>query len=243
MTLLKVAKVEKSYPEGPFLHRVLKGVELALEPGEVVAVCGPSGSGKSTLLNLCGLLDEPDEGDVLWRDVPVSSYSTRQRDQLRRQHIGFIFQGFHLIPVMTAFANVEYPLMLMKVAAKERQQKVNAILTQVGLQDFMHKRPDQLSGGQRQRVAIARALVKSPSLVIADEPTANLDAESTAQVMSLLLQLAREQGACVLIATHDDRVTRRCHRILTLNDGIVVNQVRNGNQQENKHAMVMAGIA
>jgi putative ABC transport system ATP-binding protein len=217
--VVRLANVKKSYRVGQTRVQALRGVSFELGRGELVALTGPSGSGKSTMLNLCGLIDAPDEGEREIAGTSVGGYSEIQLTQLRREKVGFVFQGFNLVPVMTVFDNVEYPLLLLGVPAAQRRETVRAILARVGLAEFESRLPDALSGGQRQRVAIARALVKSPLLVIADEPTGNLDSATAAQIVDLLRELAHERGAAVVVATHDGRMTDHCDRVVRLVDG------------------------
>jgi putative ABC transport system ATP-binding protein len=214
--------VSKSFTLGGNTVHALKNVELAVVRGEIAAVTGPSGSGKSTLLNLCGLLDSADQGELLFGGEPLPAADEVRRTQLRRATIGFVFQSFNLIPVMNAYDNIEFPLYLLGVDAGERKRRVIDALTRVGLAGKEHHRPDQLSGGQRQRVAIARAIVKRPQLVIADEPTANLDAVTADQIIGLMRELAHEHRTTFLVATHDDRMLRHCDRALRLADGVLV---------------------
>lgn len=213
--------IRKAYVMGGVPVPALKGVDLDVRRGEFLALTGPSGSGKSTLLNVCGLLDAPDDGTVALGGRPVSGFTDDELTLTRREHIGFVFQGFNLVPVMTVYENVEFPLYLRGVPESERRTRVAETLARVGLRDFAKRRPDELSGGQRQRVAIARALVKSADLVIADEPTANLDSVNAAQVVDLLRALAREQGLTCVIATHDPRVSDHCDRVVRLVDGVI----------------------
>ncbi|MBY0242939.1 MAG: ABC transporter ATP-binding protein [Burkholderiaceae bacterium] len=214
--------VSKSFTLGENTIHALRNVELAVVRGEIAAVTGPSGSGKSTLLNLCGLLDTADQGELLYGGEPLPSLDEVRRTQLRRQSIGFVFQSFNLVPVMDAYDNVEFPLYLLGIDATERRRRVLDALRRVGLEGKERHRPDQLSGGQRQRVAIARAIVKHPQLVIADEPTANLDAVTAAQIVGLMRELAREHGTTFLVATHDERMLRHCDRALRLADGVLL---------------------
>ena len=211
--------LRKSYRVGESSVEALKGVSLAVAAGEMVALTGPSGSGKSTLLNLCGLIDTPDAGSRELCGKVLDGLDEIRLTQLRREKVGFIFQGFNLVPVMTVFDNVEYPLLLLGVSAAERRERVGTALQRVGLEAYARRLPDALSGGQRQRVAIARALVKSPALVIADEPTANLDSATASQIVDLLHELARERNASVVVATHDERMSSHCDRVLHLIDG------------------------
>jgi len=211
--------VHKTYRLGEHVVRALQGVDLSVQRGELLALTGPSGSGKSTILNLCGLIDTPDSGDIVLGGTSVKHLNESQRTLLRRDAMGFVFQSFNLVPVMTVAENVDYPLFIAGVGAAERRQRVAAQLEAVGLQEHAHHRPDALSGGQRQRVAIARALVKRPRLVIADEPTASLDSHTADQVLELMRERGHAEGAAFVIATHDSRLTSRCDRIVALLDG------------------------
>nr|WP_210427491.1 ABC transporter ATP-binding protein [Rhizobacter sp. SG703] len=211
--------VRKTYRLGSHVIPALQGVDLAVVRGELLALTGPSGSGKSTVLNLCGLIDTPDSGEIRIDGRDVAGLDEVQRTLLRRDALGFVFQGFNLVPVMTVAENVDYPLFLAGVPAAERRERVAAQLHAVGLQDHAAHRPDALSGGQRQRVAIARALVKRPRLVIADEPTASLDSVTADQVLALMRERGHAEGAAFVIATHDARLTTRCDRTLALRDG------------------------
>ncbi len=217
--LLVLRNVAKSYWTGKIQVPALRSVSLTLQPGEFVALAGPSGSGKSTLLNICGLLDRPDSGEYHFMEQDVGRLNDRRLTVLRREQIGFVFQGFNLVPVMNVHDNVEFPLWLGAGSAHERRQRVHETLRSVGLEELAKRRPDELSGGQRQRVAIARALVKRPQLVIADEPTANLDTATANQIIDLMHGLGQRQGTTFLIATHDVRMTSRCERVLRIEDG------------------------
>lgn len=211
--------VRKTYRLGAHVIPALQGVDLAVQRGELLALTGPSGSGKSTLLNLCGLIDTPDAGEIMLGGTAVQGLDEQARTLLRRDALGFVFQSFNLVPVMTVAENVDYPLFLAGVPAAERRERVAQQLAAVGLQAHAHHRPDALSGGQRQRVAIARALVKRPRLVIADEPTASLDSHTADQVLDLMRARGQAEGAAFVIATHDSRLTRRCDRVVALLDG------------------------
>ena len=217
--VLRLAGVHKHYQLGAHRIDALRGVDLDVQAGELLALTGPSGSGKSTLLNLCGLIDTPDAGDIELNGQPVNALDETARTLLRRDALGFVFQNFNLIPVMTVAENVDYPLFLADVPPAERRARVAAQLAVVGLAEHAHHRPDALSGGQRQRVAIARALIKRPSLVIADEPTASLDSHTAEQVLALMRERGRAEGAAFVIATHDNRLTARCDRVVNLLDG------------------------
>lgn len=211
--------IHKTYRLGAHTVAALRGVDLSVARGEMLALTGPSGSGKSTILNLCGLIDTPDSGDMELNGQRIQGLSEDQRTLLRRDALGFVFQGFNLVPVMTVAENVDYPLFLTGVPAPERRERVAAQLAAVGLSAHAHHRPDALSGGQRQRVAIARALIKRPKLVIADEPTASLDSHTADQVLDLMRERGHAEGAAFVIATHDSRLTRRCDRVVALLDG------------------------
>ena len=219
--VLDVQAVHKTYRLGAHTVPALRGVSLQVQPGELLALTGPSGSGKSTLLNLAGLIDAPDAGRILLQGADVTHLDDARANRLRQQAIGFIFQGFNLVPVMTVAENVDYPLFIAGVPLAERRQRVADMLRAVGLHDHAAHRPDALSGGQRQRVAIARALVKHPALVIADEPTASLDSHTADQVLDLMRAQGHARQAAFLIATHDARLLRRCDRVLALCDGVV----------------------
>ncbi|PSW05232.1 ABC transporter ATP-binding protein [Photobacterium lipolyticum] len=220
----------KTYKQGDNETCALSGVSANIETGDTVALCGPSGSGKSTLLNICGLLDNDYHGE-LYLDGQRVAQDTMTTTLLRREKLGFIFQNYNLIPVMTAYENVEYPLLLNNVSSKERSRMTRHILDAVGIADQAHKRPNQLSGGQQQRVAIARALVKYPRLVIADEPTANLDTQTANLVIDLMRSLGKEMQTTFLVATHDDRMTSHCDRIIRLQDGLLIDEINGGFQQ------------
>ena len=219
MNVVCLRGISKSYRVGDSPVQALRGVDIEVAAGEMVALTGPSGSGKSTLLNLCGLVDTPDSGTREIEGQAIDRYSPAQLTQLRRERIGFVFQSFNLVPVMSAYENVEYPLLLLGTPPSERKKKIWDALDRVGIAELGRRLPDALSGGQRQRVAIARALVKSPALVIADEPTGNLDSATASQIVALLRELTRERGAAAVVATHDERMTRDCDRVVRLVDG------------------------
>ncbi len=218
--LIRLEGIRRTFRLGESRVEALKHIDLSMGQGEFVALQGPSGSGKSTLLNLCGLLDRPDAGRYRLGAADVGALGDHTLTRLRREWIGFVFQGFNLVPVMTLFENVEYPLLLTGTGGRERRRVVDGLLERVGLAEHRRHRPDQVSGGQRQRAAVARALVKRPRLVIADEPTANLDSTTATQIIDLMHEMARERkGGSFLIATHDPRMAERCDRVLNLRDG------------------------
>ena len=217
--VIRCENLSKAYGSGETRVHALKDASLAVKAGEFVALKGPSGSGKSTLLNICGLLDTADAGGYYFRGDTCHDSSTRTL--LRRKNIGFVFQNFNLMAAMNAYENIEYPLLLSGTAARERRKVVMDALEAVGMADHWRRLPDKLSGGQRQRVTIARALVKKPALVIADEPTANLDSATAESIVELMKKLSHENRAAFLIATHDDRMSAHCDRIVTMVDGRV----------------------
>jgi len=222
MALIQVENATKLYTIGEVETRALDGVSLTIEPGEFTALTGPSGSGKTTLLQLLGCLDKPNRGAVKINGQDVTQLTANQRADLRRDEIGFIFQFFALVPVLSAYENVELPLLLSGVGAKERRQRVTAMLEAVGLADRANHRPDQMSGGQQQRVAIARALATKPLLVLADEPTANLDTANGEQAMAIMQRLNQETGTAFIFATHDPRVMAFARRKVVMRDGKIV---------------------
>jgi putative ABC transport system ATP-binding protein len=235
-SVVNLDSVSKSYRLGKVEVPALRSVDLEIEKGEFTALAGPSGSGKTTLLNLIGCLDKPTQGRIFLEGRDVTRTSLDKLADLRGARLGFIFQTFNLLPILTAFENVEYPLLLSGVARKERHQRVWNWLGHVGLGSQATQRPDQLSGGQRQRVALARAMVTEPVLVLADEPTANLDSETAAQILDLLSSINCETGATFLFATHDAAIIRRARRRIGLHDGHIVSDQRNHQSQGVLHA-------
>lgn len=219
MEIAKVENVTRIYKIGNVETQALRGVDLSIGDGEFTALVGPSGSGKTTLLQLIGCLDQPTSGKVWINGKDVSRLNRAQRADVRRGQIGFIFQFFALIPTLTAYENIEMPLLLVGAKPGERKARVDELLKAVDLTDRGHHRPDQLSGGQQQRVAIARALATRPSLILADEPTANLDTPNGKQVMEIMTRLNQETGVTFVFATHDPRVIQYARRVVTLRDG------------------------
>ncbi len=228
MPIIELDNVIKTYHIGSVETRALDRVSLSIADGEFTALVGPSGSGKTTLLQLMGCLDRPDSGAVRIGGQDVTRFSPNQRADLRRAKIGFVFQFFALVPVLTAYENVELPLLLNSVGARERRERVLELLHAVGLEDRACNRPDQMSGGQQQRVAIARALAPRPLLVLADEPTANLDTANGEQAMEIMQRLNGQTGTAFVFATHDPRVMKHARRIVRLQDGRVVDNGGNG---------------
>jgi putative ABC transport system ATP-binding protein len=224
MTLIQTEQLTKIYGTGETAVTALDHVTLGVEPGEFVAVMGPSGCGKSTLLHLLGGLDRPTEGNVRIEDTPIAEMSDDDLTRLRRRKMGFIFQFFNLIPVLTAVENAALPVTLDGIKPAEARKRAAEWLARFGLGDRLTSRPDQLSGGQQQRVAVARALVAEPALILADEPTGNLDTRSGDEIASLLRQVTKEYGRTVVMVTHDPRIAAYADRIVFLKDGKVVDE-------------------
>ncbi len=228
--MLKIQKLHKSYPIGDSSLHVLKGIDLSVKKGEMVAIMGSSGSGKSTLLNIIGMLDEADEGDYILDEVPIKNLTEKKAAVYRNKFLGFIFQSFNLINYKNALENVALPLYYQGLKRKKRQEKAKFHLKKVGLLDWATHLPSELSGGQKQRVAIARALASEPKLLLADEPTGALDTTTSYDIMAFLQQL-NDEGKTILIVTHEQDIANMCKRIVRLKDGVimednVVKQVR-----------------
>lgn len=220
MSLISAKQITKTYRVGEVDIQALRGVSFEIEPASFVSFIGPSGSGKTTLLNLIGCLDKPTGGTLTVADADVASLDRKASAEFRGKHIGFIFQDFNLLPVLTVYENIEYPLlMVQKVAPAERQKRVTALLAAVGMADQKDKRPDQISGGQKQRVAVARALVTNPKLVLADEPTANLDHDTAYMVLNLMKKMRDEFKTTFIFSTHDPKIVGEAEIIFTLEDG------------------------
>ncbi len=209
----------KDYKVGEVLFPALRGISLKIEDGEFIAIAGPSGSGKTTLLNIIGCLDIPTKGDVLINGTSITTLSTKEKAEFRKNELGFVFQTFNLIPVLTAYENVEMPLILVNMPAEEKKERVISILEEVGLSEFINRKSNEMSGGQQQRVAIARALVKKPSMVLADEPTANLDSMNAKEILSLMKELNKKKKTTFIFSTHDPLVMEFAERIIYLRDG------------------------
>ncbi len=229
MEVIQLENATKVYSIGEVETRALDGVSLSIEEGEFTALVGPSGSGKTTMLQLMGCLDQPNSGVVKVKGQDVSRYKPNKRADLRREMIGFIFQFFALIPVLTAFENVELPLLLGGAGSKERRDRALEMLEAVDLADRVNHRPDQMSGGEQQRVAIARALAPNPLLVLADEPTANLDTVNGQQAMDIMQRLNQETGTAFVFATHDPRVVSFARRVVEMRDGRLVDDGSSNN--------------
>ncbi|SMO51880.1 ABC transporter ATP-binding protein [Fodinibius sediminis] len=219
MAVIETYGISKIYNPGKVPVPALNGVNLTIEKGEFTAIVGPSGSGKTTLLNIIGGLDKPTGGKAVIQGTELGGLSDRELVDFRLHHIGFVFQSYNLIPVLTAIENVSFVMQMQGRPAKEYHQKSMALLKEVGLEDKIHKRPSELSGGQQQRVAVARALASKPDFVLADEPTANLDSVSTADLLDMMLELNKIEDMTFVFSTHDQRVIERARRVVTLVDG------------------------
>jgi putative ABC transport system ATP-binding protein len=220
VALISANRISKDYRMGEVAVQALRGVSFEIEPASFVSFVGPSGSGKTTLLNLIGCLDKPTEGALTVADTDVAALDRKASAAFRGRTIGFIFQDFNLLPVLTVYENIEYPLlMVQKIPPEERRQRVTALLEAVGMADQKNKYPDQISGGQKQRVAIARALVTNPKLVLADEPTANLDHDTAYMILNLMKKMRDEYKTTFLFSTHDQKIVGEAETIFTLEDG------------------------
>jgi len=222
MEIINATGIRKTYNPNKIPVHALQGLDLHIRKGEFTAIVGPSGSGKTTLLNIIGGLDQPDEGKVIIHGTDISELSDNQLINFRRDNIGFVFQSYNLIPVFTAIENIEFIMMLQKKSKKERTERAEYLLKAVHLEDKMYKRPNELSGGEQQRVAVARALASNPAFVLADEPTANLDSKSTANLLDMMLDLNEEENMTFVFSTHDQRVIDRARRVITLVDGKIL---------------------
>jgi putative ABC transport system ATP-binding protein len=226
--LIELRSVTKIYGEGQAAMRALDGIDLRIDEGDFVAIMGHSGSGKSTCLNILGCLDSPTSGSYLFRGVEVSQLTRDQRAKLRRYYLGFVFQGYNLLKRTSAIENVELPLIYRGVPARERRQIARRALASVGLEGWESHNPNELSGGQQQRVAIARAIITGPSVLMADEPTGNLDSARSLEIMDLLCRLNREQGITIVMVTHESDMAAYAKRIVHFKDGKIESDMQNG---------------
>lgn len=221
MKVIEIKNLEKIYNSTSVPVHAVNGINLEFQEGEFAAIVGPSGSGKTTLLNILGGLDDPTHGTVIINNEDLSTLSSSERINFRLKNIGFVFQSYNLIPVMTAFENVEFIMQLQKWPKPKRHERTEQLLKAVGLGERMHNRPNKLSGGQQQRVAVARALASKPKFILADEPTANLDSKSTETLLDIMEKLNREENITFIFSTHDQRVVKKARRVVTVEDGKV----------------------
>ncbi len=224
--VIDIKAIRRDFPLGQEIVKVLKGIDLQIKKGEYVALMGPSGSGKSTLMNLLGCLDTPTQGSYLLNGQDVSNMSDDALAEIRNKEIGFVFQTFNLLPRTTALDNVALPMVYAGASKTQRTKRAQEVLTDVGLADRMDHRPNQLSGGQRQRVAVGRALVNKPSIILADEPTGNLDSKTSLEIMALF-DAIHAQGNTVILVTHEEEVAQHAHRVIRLRDGLVESDIKN----------------
>jgi putative ABC transport system ATP-binding protein len=230
VTIVELKDVKKTYPLGKVQVEAVKGVSFCIEKGDFISIAGPSGSGKSTILNMIGCIDGPTAGSVEIDGKPTGGLTDKEITRLRHEFIGFIFQSFNLIPVLDVFENIEFPLLLGKNAKtkKERREWIDFLIAEVGLEQWRNHKPNELSGGQRQRVAIARALVTKPQIVLADEPTANLDSKTGEQIIELMKKINREMDTTFIFSTHDAKIVGIADHVIRLQDGLVIENLRKG---------------
>lgn len=224
--IIEIKGITRDFPLGEEIIHVLKGIDLTINKGEYVALMGPSGSGKSTLMNILGCLDTPTSGSYVLNGKHVSEMHDDELAEIRNKEIGFVFQTFNLMPRTTALDNVALPMVYAGKSKNERSERATEVLTQVGLQDRMDHKPNQLSGGQRQRVAVARALVNKPAIILADEPTGNLDSKTSVEIMNLFDEI-HANGNTVILVTHEEDIAAHAHRIIRLRDGMIETDVKN----------------
>lgn len=222
MSIIRTENLEKTYEDNGVPVKAVRGVSMTIEPGEFTVIAGPSGSGKTTLLNLIGALDVPTAGTVMLENAVLAELSRDQLSDLRLRKIGFVFQAYNLIPVLSAIENVEFTMVLSGVSEKDRTERAMKVLNELGIGELANKRPNEMSGGQQQRVAVARAIVNDPALVLADEPTANLDSKTGEELLDLMENMNREKQITFVFSSHDPQVIERAHRLITLKDGQIV---------------------
>lgn len=223
MEILKTEKLEKIYEDNGVPVHALKGINLTINKGEFLVIAGPSGSGKTTLLNCLGALDKPTEGSITMEGENFTSKSKKELSELRLNKMGFIFQAYNLIPVLTAMENIEFTMMLMGIPEKERRERALKLMEEIGIAELADKKPNEMSGGQQQRVAVARAIVNNPEVVLADEPTANLDSETGSNLLDLMQKMNEEKNITFIFSSHDKQVMDRAKRLLILKDGRIEN--------------------
>jgi putative ABC transport system ATP-binding protein len=221
MEILRTEKLEKTYQDNGVPVHAIKGIDLKIDKGEFLVIAGPSGSGKTTLLNLLGALDKPTEGKVFFEDEDLTKKDKNQLSWIRLHKLGFIFQAYNLIPVLSALENIEFSMMLLGIPEKERENKALILMDELGIKELAKKRPNEMSGGQQQRVAVARAIVNNPSVVLADEPTANLDSITAGHLLDLMEQMNKNKNITFIFSSHDKQVMDRAKRLLILKDGMI----------------------
>ena len=219
MEILRTEKLEKIYQDNGVPVHAIKGIDLKIEKGEFLVIAGPSGSGKTTLLNLLGALDKPTEGKIFFENEDLTEKDKNQLSSFRLHKLGFIFQAYNLIPVLSALENIEFSMMLLGIPENERENKAITLMDELGIKDLAHKRPNEMSGGQQQRVAVARAIVNNPSVVLADEPTANLDSVTAGHLLDLMGKMNKDKNITFIFSSHDKQVMDRAKRLLILKDG------------------------
>ncbi len=231
MNVIEIKNLVKEYADAEIKVRAINGINLSIEEGEFTVIVGPSGSGKTTLLNLLGGLDKPSEGEVFINNTRINDLSPGKLIDFRLHNIGFVFQAYNLIPVLTAGENIEFIMELQGKSKAERRKRSAELLTAVGLLDRINSRPSRLSGGQQQRVAVARALASKPKFILADEPTANLDSVSTQNLLDIMEVLNHEEKITFIFSTHDARVVRKAHRVITLEDGKIISDIQQEHEE------------
>jgi len=219
MEVIRLEQIEKIYSDNGVPVHALRGIDLRISQGEFTVIAGPSGSGKTTLLNVMGALDRPTEGTVFLENEDISEKSRAEISAFRLEKLGFVFQAFNLIPVLTAMENIEFAMMLLGIEEKHRRDRAREIMSELGIEELAGKRPNEMSGGQQQRVAVARAIVNNPSIILADEPTANLDSDTGANLLDLMEKMNRDHNLTFIFSSHDRQVIDRAHRLIRLTDG------------------------
>ena len=221
MEIIKVTNLEKTYQDNGVPVHAIRGIDLNISKGEFLVIAGPSGSGKTTLLNMIGALDKPTKGNIYFEGEDITQKSKNELSSFRLHKLGFIFQAYNLIPVLTALENIEFSMMLLGVPEKEREEKALKLMDELGIKDLANKRPNEMSGGQQQRVAVARAIINNPSIVLADEPTANLDSKTAGHLLDLMQKMNEEKNITFIFSSHDKQVMNRSKRLLILKDGVI----------------------
>jgi putative ABC transport system ATP-binding protein len=224
MEILRAENLVKIYQDNGVPVHAVRGINLSIKKGDYIVIAGPSGSGKTTLLNLLGALDRPTNGKVYFQNEDITTKSKSELSKFRLNNLGFIFQAYNLIPVLTALENIEFSMMLKGIPEKEREEKALALMEELGIKELAHKRPNEMSGGQQQRVAVVRAIVNNPAIVLADEPTANLDSKTAQHLLELMQRMNKEKNITFVFSSHDKQVIEQAERLLILKDGMIVNE-------------------